>query len=402
MNAGAFFFIIYKLFFKKLFTNSNLYSNVINRCFWHQTLGDDNLDNIRLWLWLQGALSITRAKQHKLIGHFGDIESVYRANLSDYNELGFLTDEDLNYLSKKDLTYAEDMQRELNKYSAHVITMDSDIYPDLLRTIHQPPTVLYARGSFLDFNNVFMLSMVGTRKATNYGKVSAYNIARELSKSGVTVVSGLAMGIDAKSHEGALSGGSPTVAVIGCGVDIAYPRINAPLMNKIMKNGCVISEYPLGAPPEKYHFPERNRIIAGMSKGTIVVEADLKSGSLITARYATEENRDVFALPGNINNPTSKGSNALLQDGAHLIASTKDLVSYYNLEYIDKIPVTYEDSSKTGIEDKILNAIGDEIVHLDTICQRTCLDTGTVNANLLMMEIKGKVIKLAGGYYSRT
>lgn len=353
----------------------------------------------KLWIWLHSCARISRSKQYKLVGYFGDIESVYKANLSDYSALNYLSPEDLDALSKKDLAEAEDIQRELTRYSARVITRDSSLYPDLLATIHQPPTVLYVRGSYTDFNSSLMLAMVGTRKATNYGKASAFNLAKELSDNGIVVVSGMAMGIDAKSHEGALAGHSPTIAVTGCGVDTVYPPSNAALMEKIMKNGAVVSEYPLFTPPEKYHFPERNRIIAGMTKGTIVVEADLKSGSLITAKHAMEENRDVFAIPGNINTYTSKGTNYLLKDGANMLTTAGDIISFYGLEYRPK-PAPADDFVPLSTEDKILHAIGEASVHTDTICQKTHLDAGTVNSTLLMLEIQGRVMKLAGGYYS--
>ncbi len=364
--------------------------------------GDDNLEKELLWLWLQSH-SITRTKQHKLLNRFGDIESIYKSNLSDLHALEFLTSEDLNNLSKKDLSDARDMQRELNKLSARVIPIDSPLYPEMLRKIHQSPSVLYARGSYMDFNSSLSVAMVGTRKATNYGRCAAYNISRELSEGGITVVSGLAMGIDAKCHEGALAGGHPTVAVIGSGLDNIYPRINTALADKILRNGAILTEYPLGSKAEKYHFPERNRIIAGMCKATIVVEADLKSGSLITAKHATEENRDVFAVPGNINTPSSKGSNYLLKDGAHMLTSAKDIMDFYSIAYeTEYLPSPVNPASPLTPEEKILLAISEQAVHKDMICERTSLDAGTVSAHLLMLEIKGKVIKLAGGYYSQS
>ncbi len=364
------------------------------------------LDNTILWLWLSAKSCISRPKQHKLLHHFGDIESIYKAKLSDYYELNIFSDEELNLLSKKELDDCHEMQGRLNKLSARVITIDQDSYPDYLRAIHTPPTVLYSRGILRDFNNRFMIAMVGTRKATNYGKTCAYNIARELSRSGTVIVSGMAMGIDAKSHEGALSGGSPTVAVIGTGVDIAYPPSNSALMKNIMANGAVLSEYPLGTPAEKYHFPERNRIISGMCHGTLVVEADFKSGSLITAKYANEQNRDVFAVPGNINSVYSKGTNYLLKDGAHFVSGGEDILRFYKYDgLINESPVKVQEQelsqiTDAGPEEKIMSALGEQTVHTDTICQLTGLDIGTVNANLLMLELTGKVLKLAGGYYS--
>ncbi len=353
-----------------------------------------------LWLWLQNC-TVTRAKQHRLLNELGDISAIYSAGVLELSNLGFLSPEDINSLINKDLSDAEALLKKYKDISARVIPIDSEDYPKALKNIHQPPTVLYARGSFLDFNSMVSVAMVGTRKPSNYGRQIGYNIARELSASGVVVVSGLAMGIDAKCHEGALSGGSPTVAVIGSGVDIAYPRTNAPLMKKIMSHGAVISEYPLGKYPEKYHFPERNRIIAGMTKGTVVVEADLKSGSLITARYALEENRDVFSVPGNINSMTSKGTNYLLKDGAYPLTSTRDVLDHYGItSEMNNFSYKSIDINTDSPEGKILSCIGDEAVHTDTICQNTGLDAGTVNATLMMLEIKGKIIKLAGGYYT--
>ncbi len=355
-----------------------------------------------LWLWLQLS-GVTRTKKLKLLSSLGDIESIYSATVSELKDANILTDEDINSLSKKDLSEAKDMQRELSKLSAKVISIDSPLYPDMLRKIHQPPAVLYARGSYMDFNSSLCVAMVGMRKATNYGRTAAYNIARQLSENGITVVSGLAMGIDAKCHEGALAGGHPTVAVIGSGLDNIYPRINTALADKILRNGAVLTEYPLGAKAEKYHFPERNRIIAGMCKATIVVEADLKSGSLITARCATEENRDVFAVPGNINTLSSKGTNYLLKDGAQMLTSARDIMDFYSIAYdLERIPSPANPDSSLTVEEKILLAIREEAVHKDMICERTCLDAGTVSAHLLMLEIRGKIIKLAGGYYSQS
>ena len=351
-----------------------------------------------LWLWFQLS-GVTRTKKLKLLSHFEDIEDIYSADVYSLKDAGMLTEADINSLSKKNLDYAKEMQRELSKLSASVIPLDSDKYPELLKKIHQPPVTLYARGSYTDFNSSLSVAMVGTRKATNYGRSAAYNIARELSENGVTVVSGLAMGIDAKSHEGALAGGSPTVAVIASGLDSLYPKINTPLMNKILSNGAVISEYLPGTPAERYHFPERNSIIAGMCKATVVVEADLKSGSLITAKHATEENRDVFAVPGNITSSSCKGSNFLLKDGANMLTSAKDILDYYNIGYRDTQRFVADTPSDNTPEGKILSCIGSESVLADIICQKTGLDIGTVNANLMMLEIKGKVIKLAGGYY---
>lgn len=363
-----------------------------------------------LWLWLNQQVCLSRGKQLKLLEHFGNIENIYNANLSDYAELDFLREDELNLLSKKDVEPCLAEEEKLYAIGGGIITIDSPQYPEILKNISSPPTVIYYRGHMTDLNERLCIAMVGTRKATYYGKECAYSLAKELSSMGVSVVSGMAMGIDAKSHEGAIAGGSPTVAVIGCGVDVCYPQSNAKLMDKIIEHGMVISEYPLGTHPEKYHFPERNRIISGICQGTLVVEADFKSGSLITAKSASEQNRDVFAVPGNINSTYSKGTNYLLKDGAHFVTCAEDILSYYRFDYPHLLskPVvkTIRDfevpAAEAGSpEEKILNALGENNLHTDTLCQETGLDIGTLNASLLMMELTGKVVKLPGGYYTR-
>lgn len=367
------------------------------------------LDNTTLWLWLHSKCFISRSKQYKLIEHFGDIESVYKANLADYVELDILNGNELGLVADKSLDSVNEELSRLKNLNGWVITIDSDDYPDFLRRIHSPPNVLYCRGKHFDLNSEFMIAMVGTRKATDYGKTCAFNIAKELSKAGAVVVSGLAMGIDAYSHKGALAGGSPTIAVLGCGVDLVYPKINAALTKEISDKGLIISEYPLSTPAEKYYFPERNRIISGMCHGTIVVEADYKSGSLITAKYATEQNRDVFAVPGNVNSTYSKGSNYLLKDGAHLVTTGLDVLKFYEFDYPELTASAPEankeiitDTDNLSPEERIILALGEETLHKDTICERTGLDIGTLNSTLLIMEISGKVIKLTSGYYSNS
>ena len=363
-----------------------------------------------LWLWLNEQVCLTRVKQIKLLEHFGNIENIYKANLSDYAELECLREDELNLLTKKDLSNCTANEERLLALGGGVITIDSPQYPQMLKNISSPPTVLYYRGRMIDFNERLCIAMVGTRKSTYYGKECAHFLARELSSAGVIVVSGMAMGIDAKSHEGAIKGGSPTVAVIGCGVDICYPLSNSMLMDSIIQNGMILSEYPLGTHPEKYHFPERNRIISGICQGTLVVEADFKSGSLITAKNASEQNRDVFAVPGNINSTYSKGTNYLLKDGAHFVTCSEDILSYYRFDYPHLLskPVTKGITdfevplTPTGTpEEKILDALGEENLHTDTLCQLTGLDIGTLNASLLMMELTGKVAKLPGGFYTK-
>ncbi len=366
-----------------------------------------SLENTILWLWLHQKVSLSRSKQHKLLEHFGSIDAIYKAGLSDYAALGILREDEINLLIQKDTEECSFCLENMGRQNIRVVTCDSEDYPKMLRATDDYPTVLYMRGKFIDLNNRFTVAMVGTRKATNYGKTCAHNLAKELSLAGAVVVSGMALGIDTYSHEGALATGCPTVAVIACGVDIPYPRQNASLMKRIMENGMVISEYPLATLAERYYFPERNRIISGLCHGTLVVEADFKSGSLITAKCAYEQNRDVFAVPGQINSVYSKGTNYLIKDGARVVTCAEDILSYYRLDYPHLFKTEAKSTRKTAsspksdsIEDRILFALGDKTTHIDDICTATGLDAGTVNASLLMMELSGKVIKLPGGFYS--
>ena len=359
------------------------------------------LENNILWVWLDSVCRISRAKQNRLLSHFGDIESIYKADKEEYLSVYDFTAEDIRLLSDKDLNRAKDELKNLSDIGGQVISIDDERYPYLLKQIHTPPNILYVRGQLFDLNSYLMIAMVGTRKASGYGLTTAKGIAKELSASGAVVVSGLATGIDAMSHEGALLGKSPTVAVIGCGADICYPVSNTGLMKRIIKGGLVISEYPLGTIAQKFHFPERNRIISGISSGTIVVEADIKSGSLITAKYALEQDRDVFAVPGNINSMNSKGSNYLLKDGANLVTTASDILNFYGCEQIEYIPREEIISPKHTAESKILEALNTDSLHKDTICEKTGIGASEVNSLLLLMELKGMVIHLPGGYYSK-
>jgi len=372
------------------------------------------LNNSVLWLWLSLSARIKREKQILLLNAFKTIENIYNAGLSEYAELEFLKPEEINLLMNKDLGNAENEYHRLNDHGVYTLTIDEPEYPEVLKHIFSPPALLYCKGKFVNMNKHLCLAMVGTRKATAYGKSCSENLARELSKRGVVVVSGLAMGIDTKAHEGARKGNTPTVAIVGCGLDITYPASNRGLMEKITETGMVISEYPLGTPPEKYHFPERNRIIAGVTQGTIVVEADIKSGSLITVKHAVESGREVFAIPGNINSPYSRGTNFLLRDGAKIALSAEEVLYSFIYDYKDRLldaskheEPEYSEIKENNLplpdnrkpEEKILGVLKDGPANADKICAITSLDIGCVNSSLLMMEIKGLVIKGAGGFY---
>jgi DNA processing protein len=288
-----------------------------------------------------------------------------------------------------------------------LIAADSEHYPELLARIADPPAELYVDGdaSVLGFP---ALAIVGSRNPTGGGERNAFEFARHLAGCGFTIVSGLAQGIDTAAHRGALAAGGTTVAVLGHGIDHVYPLANRELALAIAANGALVSEYPLGAAPRRAYFPQRNRIISGLALGTIVVEAARKSGSLITARLAAEQGREVFALPGSIHNPLARGCHRLIRDGAKLVESADDILSEltalarHMLETSDQP----EDMSKAEREDdaeyrKLRQAIGYDPVSMDELVERSGLTIEEVSSMLLILELDGSVEKLPGGRYAR-
>lgn len=372
------------------------------------------MNNAILWMWINQKAEINRIKQLKLLDEFKTINAIYDAGISDFTQFDFLSEKEISHLCTKN---AEELINEYNLLKQHdsfIISIDSDEYPHMLKEIPDPPTMLYCRGKHINLNDRLCIAVVGTRKATQYGESAAFNLSRNLASHGVVIVSGMAMGIDSKAHEGAIFAKAPTVAVIGCGVNVVYPKSNAALMRKIIDTGMVMSEYPLNAEPARFHFPERNRIISGLCQGTVVVEADIKSGSLITAKSSYEQGRDVFAVPGNITSMYSKGTNYLIKDGARVVTCDEDVLSYYRLDYADKLlnssfaskkPDVFEkispNPSRKNPDDIILSVIYDTPVHIDTICEQTKLDTGYINSALMLLELQGKIIKLPGNFYQK-
>jgi DNA processing protein len=294
----------------------------------------------------------------------------------------------------------EDLDAELEtlgKMGASVVTIRDPDYPAPLRTIPDPPLVLYRKGSFS--MEGLMIAVVGSRRATAEGLNLSEKIADTLSSLGVTVVSGLARGIDAAAHRGALPGKGKTVAVLGCGLDICYPWEHKPLFEKIGNEGVLISEYGLRERPLAYHFPERNRIIAGLSKSVLVIEATEKSGSLITARLGLEYGRDVMAVPGSIFSQEHKGTNSLIKQGAKLVDTIEDIVSevFPGRKIIRKEPPVDMD----GNESYIYSIIGPEKIHVDEVIDKSKMAAKEVMAILTMLEMKEVIREIVGGFYIR-
>jgi DNA processing protein len=279
-----------------------------------------------------------------------------------------------------------------------VITLADREYPPRLLEIADPPAVLYVDGR-TDLLSRPSLAIVGSRNATPQGIANATSFARAFSAAGLTIVSGLALGIDAAAHRGALEGDGATVAVLGAGVDVAYPPRNADLQRAIAERGALVSEFPLGTPAVGGNFPRRNRLISGLARGVLVVEAALASGSLITARLAAEQGRDVFAIPGSIHSPLAKGCHALIKDGAKLVESAQDVLGELGLPA--PAPARTVAQSSPEVAHELLAHLGHDPCNVDILCQRSGLTPDTVSAMLLALELEGRVASLPGGRYQR-
>ena len=277
----------------------------------------------------------------------------------------------------------------------HSLTTFADAqYPQLLLQIPDPPPMLYALGDASHLNRP-ALAIVGSRNATPQGLANARSFAKAASNSGLTVVSGLALGIDTAAHRGALDGSGSTVAVLGCGVDIDYPRSNAALAREITQHGAIVSEFALGTPPLTSNFPRRNRIISGLTQGCLVVEAALASGSLITARLAAEHGREVFAIPGSIHSPLARGCHALIRQGAKLVETAADIMQEFHLSVEQSAPQILDS------DNALLQYIGYDSCGLDSLVQHSGLTAAAVSVMLLTLELEGKVACLPGGLYQR-
>ena len=297
-----------------------------------------------------------------------------------------------------------DLAAELDRvaaFGAHVITQSDPLYPPLLREIHNSPIVLYVWGALTERDR-HSISIVGSRKTTHYGLESAKKLSYQLAYSGLTVVSGLARGIDTAAHQGALAAKGRTVAVIGSGLMKLYPPENQALAEKIAESGAVVSEFPMTVSPDPQNFPQRNRIVSGWSDGLLVVEAGLNSGALITANQAADQGRNVYAIPGQIDKPTSAGSNRLIQQGAKLVMSSADILDDLEMLLPEK-PQLQSSPARTvqfsENERAVYDAIGENETAIDTIIANSNLPVGVVSSTLLALEMKRLVKQLPGQHF---
>ena len=281
----------------------------------------------------------------------------------------------------------------------HIVTLADDSYPRLLLEISDPPPLLYMVG-MLELLQQPALAMVGSRNASAQGERNAESFAQALSDAGFTIVSGLALGIDAAAHRGGLAGRGSTIAVLGTGIDIRYPRRNAPLADEIGARGLLVSEFPLGTGPIASNFPRRNRLISGLAQGCLVIEAALASGSLITARAAADQGREVFALPGSIHSPLSKGCHALIKTGAKLVESAEDILAELGGF---RASASASTTAAPGEQPAggLLAHMGHDPVDVDSLCTRAGISAEQVSSELLRLELDGRITSLPGGLYQR-
>jgi DNA processing protein len=348
------------------------------------------------WLMLKYTPGIGNILLKRLIDRFETPDRVLGAATSELVQVEGISSQLAHHIRHRE--GARDAQREWALIQAHpfrIVPLTAPDYPPLLRAIPDPPLLLYLLGQLNETER--SVSIVGSRAATAYGMAVTRQLSEELSRAGYTIVSGMARGIDTAAHQGALAAGGRTIAVLGSGLLNLYPKENRHLAHHISEMGAVVSEFPLQARPEAHHFPIRNRIISGISRGTLVVEAARKSGSLITARMALEQNREVFAVPGSIRSPKSYGAHFLIKQGAKLVASARDV--FEEIEPMSEPPAPREAPGLTTEQVRVLGALGPYPRHIDELARQLLMPAGTLAAQLLQLELAGYARQAPGNYF---
>ena len=377
------------------------------------------MSELRCWLWLSNRKGLSAAAAQKYLRRFGSAKGIYYAPEDELRWVEYATPQEITALLDRDLSMAERIQETCAKQGVHILCIQDADYPDRLRNIPDPPTVLYVQGNLPPVDDRLTIGVVGTRRASDYGRRMAESLGKGLAEAGAVVVTGLAEGIDSASARGALQGHGSVIAVLGTSTDRVYPSWNGKLQDAVAKLGALVSEYPPGTGPSKGSFPQRNRIISGLSLGITVVQAPQKSGSLITAARAQEQGRDVFAVPGMANDAGFAGSHALIRDGAQLVCSAEDILEEYRFRYpllvdirrkrraftpddppqavLDKpgdvgyhaLKEQLEELSEAELQLVSLLAGGEK--HSDDLIAATGLEAGEVLTTLTLLQIKGYV-----------
>ena len=357
------------------------------------------MEDLRSWLILQNVPGIGPSRFRAAVERLGSPGAVLRASIRELMSVPGINEKTAATIRHYRDTQEIDRQlTAMERADARAISWLDPEYPERLREIHHLPPVLFIRGT-LTPSDAHSLAIVGSRSATAYGRMMAERLARDLSARGITLVSGMARGIDSLAHRAALSGGGRTLAVLGCGVDVVYPPENAELQKGIIRHGAVISEFPMGTRPEGPNFPRRNRIISGLSLGVIVIEAGEGSGALLTAEYARDQNREVFAVPGNVNVPKSRGTNELIKQGAKLVGGVEDVLEELTgilVEQTAPRPPAPIPPDLPPDERSVLEVLSETPKHIDTICAEINFEPGRTLAALLSLELSGRVRQQSG------
>ena len=357
---------------------------------------------IKYWLALQKISEIGPARFKKIKNYFPNLFDFWQANFSEIIKAGIDQKTAESVIYKRKLINPEMEWEDVIKHQISVITIEDPNYPALLKEIYQPPFLLQVLGR-LDLKKDFPLAIVGSRKITSYGRQVTNQLATQLAQNGLTIISGLALGVDACAHEAAVQAGVKTIGVLGCGLDKIYPAANRELAQKIIESGGgIISEFPIGTQPFKSNFPRRNRIISGLSLGALITEAGIKSGALITARYALEQNREVFAVPGNIYNSLCAGPNNLIKQGAKTVTEAQDVLETLNLTEAVNYSSAQLILPANKTEELIINILNNQPTAVDKIVRLSMLNISVVNSTLAIMEIKGLVKNLGGQTYIKS
>jgi DNA processing protein len=346
--------------------------------------------NIESWVALSMVPEVGTVTYRKLLSVYGSPEIVFQAPIEELSRIEGVGEKRARNIKEFDgWKCVENQFARLNQIGGRIITFENPEYPAMLRQIDHVPVLLYVKGNVIDEDR-FAIGIVGSRRPTHYGRIVTEKLSSELAAAGFTIVSGMARGIDSIAHKGTLVAGGRTIAVLGCGIDKPYPPENRDLMEKISMKGCIVSEFPLGTPPNREHFPARNRLISGLSLGVLVVEATRESGALITAHHALAQNREVFAIPGNITSQNSTGTNDLIKKGATLVQDVDDIIG--DLAPMLKGYVRVRERVKIEVNDeekRLCDILTGEPMHVDVIARSLSVSPSKVLALLLSLELKG-------------
>ena len=358
---------------------------------------------LKYWLAFSKLEGVGSANLFDIYSHFGSMESAWIASSLDWQEVKQLRNSTISAFKEKQKDIClDELEDEFLKKDIHVVTISDENYPEVLRNIDNPPAILYFKGDFLNKDFDKTLAIVGSRRCSASSVENTKSVIKGLKPAGAIIVSGGAYGIDTAAHTGALEAGLETIVVLGGGIENLYPKENIPMFRKVLENnGVLLSEYYPETQPDVYRFPQRNRIISGLSKGTLVVEANIKSGALITARLCLEQGKELMCMPGLLSNPNTQGTHKLLKEGAGLVTMSEDIINYLGWEAEDESAEPAKLSDLSEQEQEILEIISYEPTNIEKIALKTKININDLMIMLTMLELKGIIKQLPGEIYMK-